>query len=82
MDPILTIYGQPDCRRCDALMRHALRKGVPYRYIDVTRDPKAKAHIKALGYQSTPVAEIGDEHWGGVKITKIDDLVPRLSKAS
>ncbi|UQN31800.1 glutaredoxin family protein [Brachybacterium kimchii] len=82
MDPILTIYGQPDCRRCKMLMQHALRKGVPFRYIDVAEDPKAKAHIKALGYLSVPVAEVGDEHWGGLKFTKIDELVPRLSKAS
>lgn len=81
-DPILTIYGKSGCPGCDALVRRAVRKGVPYRYVDVEQDAEALAHIKSLGYSQAPVGEVGDDHWSGVRFDKVDALVPRLLKAS
>lgn len=84
MDYAITIYGKPDCTRCTALVRRCRRKGVRYRYRDVTQDPEARAEVEALGYTSLPVGVIGDDHFCGVNYDKIDALAAQasLSKAS
>lgn len=81
--PYLTIYGAPGCSRCQVLVQRCQRKGVPYRYVDVTKDAKAAAHLKALGYTEAPVGECGDDHWAGVRLDKVDALArTQLAKAS
>lgn len=82
MTDTLTIYGKPDCDRCDQLVKYCRRKGIPYRYIDVTQDTDALALIKSLGYAEVPVGIIGDDHFYGVRLDKIRPLAPQLSKAS
>jgi len=82
MTDTLTIYGKPDCIRCDQLVKYCRRKGIPYRYIDVTQDAGALARVKSLGYSELPVGMIGDDHFHGVRLDKIRPLAPQLSKAS
>ncbi|MGO2047617.1 MAG: glutaredoxin family protein [Brachybacterium tyrofermentans] len=82
-DLILTIYGTPTCGDCKLLVRHCQRKGVPYEYVDVTKDPEAAAHVKALGYVTGPVGEYGDDHWSGLRFDKVSALAKKqLTKAS
>lgn len=82
MTDTLTIYGKPGCDRCDQLVKYCRRKGIPYRYIDVTQDDEALALVKSLGYSELPVAMIGDDHFPGIRLDKIRPLAPQLSKAS
>ena len=82
MAATLTIYGKPDCPRCDQLVKYCRRKGIPYHYLDVTQDAEALALIKSLGYSELPVGMIGDDHFHGVRLDKIRPLAPQLSKAS
>lgn len=78
----LTIYGSPNCHRCAALVRRAVRKGIPHVYVDVTQDKTAKQHVKELGYTELPVGEVGDDHWSGARFDKVDELVTRMARAS
>ena len=82
MADTLIIYGKPDCIRCDQLVKYCRRKGIPYRYIDVTQDADAKALIERLGYVEAPVGMIGSDHFQGVRLDKIRPLARQLSKAS
>lgn len=79
---ILTIYGRPGCERCKVLVKRCQRKGVPYQYVDVEEDPAAAAHLKALGFVTAPVGEYGEDRWSGVRIDKVDALIPLQAKAS
>lgn len=79
---ILTIYGGPDCRRCKVIVQRCQRKGVPYKYVDVEEDPAAADRLKALGYATAPVMEYGEDHWSGVRLDKIDALIPPRRKAA
>lgn len=79
---MLTIYSKPQCSRCQAVIRRALRKGVAFTVVDVSTDPDALAHVKSLGYLQVPVCETATEHWGDVRFDKIDALATELASAS
>lgn len=74
MAAVLTIYGRSDCRGCDALVRRAIRRGVPYRYVDLERDAGARAHVRALGLDELPIGEVGDVRFSGVRYDVVDAL--------
>lgn len=80
---MLTIYSKPQCSKCHAVIRRALRKGIAFQVIDVSTDPVALAHVKELGYAQLPVCETTDgDHWGDVRFDKIDALAIQLAHAS
>lgn len=71
--PSITVYGKPRCVQCDATKRALNKRGIPYTYVDVTENPDALAHIKALGYTSAPVVELsnGIDSWSGYQPGKL-----------
>jgi glutaredoxin-like protein NrdH len=70
---MVTVYGQPGCVQCKRTVKK-LEGTVDYKYIDVSEDSDALAHIKALGYQSVPVIEANGEHWNGYVPEKLASL--------
>ncbi|MGQ4519131.1 glutaredoxin domain-containing protein [Dermabacteraceae bacterium CCM 9520] len=74
----LRIYTQPGCMSCKMLLHYAERKQLKIDVVDVSTNPDALAHVKALGYQSVPVAETPSEHWGGARLDKIEALAKVL----
>lgn len=54
----VTVYSQPGCMPCMATARKLDTLGVSYTYVDVTVDDVAAAHLKAEGWQGTPVVEV------------------------
>lgn len=80
MDPILTIYGRKDCRlRCPAVVRRAIRKGVPYEYVDLDENPQEAALLRERldaesGRTELPICTYGDDLWTGVRFDKIDAI--------
>ncbi|MDU1203706.1 MAG: glutaredoxin family protein [Clostridiales bacterium] len=74
MTPTLKIYSTPGCAGCKMLVRHAIRKGVPYELIDVSKDAEALALIKDKGFRQAPVCEVNGEYWGGAALHRIDAL--------
>ncbi|MDH6282826.1 glutaredoxin domain-containing protein [Prescottella agglutinans] len=75
----VTVYSQPSCMPCHATKKRLTLKGIPHTVVDVSDNPDALNRVKALGYQSTPVVEAGDTHWGGYSPDKIDHLARELA---
>lgn len=91
MEPTLTIYGRKDCRlRCPAVVRRAIRKGVPHTYVDLDEHPEEATRLRKRlaaegGGAELPVCTYGDDIWTGVRFDKIDAIspsAPRLKTAS
>ncbi|MEU7198513.1 glutaredoxin family protein [Streptomyces xinghaiensis] len=52
---MLTIYTTPGCTDCASTCRALTRRGVPYRTVDLSTDPKALEHVRSLGYGLIPI---------------------------
>lgn len=52
------VYSQPGCMPCRATARKLDKLGVEYTVTDITDDDTAAAHLKAEGWQGTPVVEV------------------------
>lgn len=59
----VTVYGTRWCGATQAVRRHLDRLGVPYRYVDIDRDPEAAARLRWVtgGYLSHPTVEVAGE---------------------
>jgi glutaredoxin-like protein NrdH len=70
----VVLYAQPGCGPCVAVKASLDRAGIPYEYVDVTTSPEALEHVKALGYQHTPVIETDNDHWTDFRPDKVAAL--------
>ncbi|OBA50682.1 MULTISPECIES: glutaredoxin domain-containing protein [Kocuria] len=72
---MLIIYTTPGCTDCASTCRALTRRGVPYRTVDLSTDPKALEHVRSLGYAQAPVciADTG-EHWSGFRPDRLTAL--------
>jgi glutaredoxin-like protein NrdH len=67
----ITVYSQPGCQPCIGVKRWLDRRGIAYRWVDVTTSPADAQAIRALGYTGTPVTIVSngdpetDIHWQG-----------------
>lgn len=76
MDP-LTIYTTgPACGKCRMTKMALDSKGVPYREVDITQNPEARAYVtEELGYSVAPVVVVDDEdHWCDLRPDHIDRI--------
>lgn len=71
---MITVYSKPACVQCTATTRELDRKGIPYKYVDLTEDASAMDTVKDLGYMQAPVVVAGEEHWSGFRPDKIGML--------
>lgn len=71
----VTVYTKPACPQCNATTRKLTKKGINFTTVDVTQDPDAYDHVKALGYSQAPVVETDTEHWSGYR----PDLITALA---
>ena len=68
---LITVYTQPGCQPCRAVKRWLDKRGIEYRWVDVTESPDDADALKALGYTGTPVTFVStgdpetDLHWHG-----------------
>lgn len=70
----ITVYTKPGCVQCDATERALGKKGIAHRTVDITTNPEALEHIKALGYMQAPVVVTDRDHWSGFRPDKIEEL--------
>lgn len=56
----LTVYGADWCGDCRRAKRHLDAAGVPYRWIDLLRDPTAERMLVAAGLRAIPVIAAPD----------------------
>ena len=73
---MITVYSKPACVQCTATTRELDRKGIPYEYVDLTKDIQAMTKVRDMGYMSAPVVITEDDHWGGFRPDKIATLTP------
>lgn len=71
---MITVYSKPACVQCTATTRELDRKGIPYKYVDLTEDASAMDTVKDLGYMQAPVVVAGEDHWSGFRPDKIGAL--------
>lgn len=64
--PALTIFSTPGCVQCNASVRHAEAKKIPYQKIDVTEIPEARELVMdEWGYKKAPVLYFNGKHVSG-----------------
>lgn len=76
----VTVYSQPGCMPCKATIRKLNNLGIGYTVTDITADDEAAAHLKAEGWQGTPVVEVtrGGEvvaAWHGLRPDALNALM-------
>lgn len=74
----ITVYTKPSCVQCNATYRALDAAGITYEIRDLTLDPAALEHAKALGHPQAPVVIAGEDHWAGFRPDKIAELASRL----
>jgi mycoredoxin len=42
---MITAFGRPGCALSQMLRRRLDRRGIPYRYVDIDRDPSARSRL-------------------------------------
>ena len=52
---VITVYGADWCGDCHRARLRLDRAGVAYRYVDLGRDPAAKAAVAATGIRAIPI---------------------------
>lgn len=60
---MITVYGRPGCAISQMIRRWLDRRGIPYQYVDVERDPRARARLEWLtgGRVRSPTVVIGGD---------------------
>jgi mycoredoxin len=60
---VITVYGRPGCAISEMIRRRLKRRGIPYRYVDVERNPEVRARLAWLtgGRVRSPTVEVGGE---------------------
>lgn len=76
----IMVYTKSGCPQCVATKRALQSAAIPYRSVDVTADPAARAEVLSLGYSAVPVVVLADgRHWAGFRPDKIARLVAHKS---
>ncbi len=60
----VTVYWRPGCPYCSRLLGDLDRIGLPVRKVDIWRDSRAAARVRAIadGNETVPTVVVGDEH--------------------
>ncbi|MEN8138372.1 MAG: glutaredoxin domain-containing protein [Bacteroidota bacterium] len=72
----VTVYSTPSCSWCTRLKTYLDSKGIKYRDVDVSKDPKAAEDlVKRSGQQGVPQTDINGTMIVGFDQNKIDTLL-------
>lgn len=60
---MITVYGRPGCAISQMVRRWLDRRGIPYQYVDVERNPEARRRLEWLtgGRVRSPTVVIGND---------------------
>ena len=74
--PRVIIFTTPTCTFCKRTKRYLRERGVPFKDVDVSRDPAAaRDMVRRSGQQGVPVIDIGGKIIVGFDRPKIDRLL-------
>ncbi len=67
------VFSTPTCPYCHAVKRYLQQRGIPFKDIDVSRDPiAARDMVRRSGQQGVPVIDINGKIIVGFDRAKID----------
>lgn len=72
---MITLYSKPACPGCRMTKRFFEKNGIQFVERDVTVEPDALAHVRALGYSQMPVVETATESWSGYDPDRLAAIV-------
>ncbi|MBE3590343.1 MAG: glutathione S-transferase N-terminal domain-containing protein [Firmicutes bacterium] len=68
----VTIYTTPTCPYCRSAKRYLQERGVPFREVDVARDPRAAVElVRKTGQTGVPVIEVNGEWIIGFDVARL-----------
>ena len=70
----ITVYSKPACPACKGTYRLLDKAGLAYDKVDISEDAEGHALVSALGYSSVPVVVADEDHWSGLRPSRIDAL--------
>jgi glutaredoxin-like YruB-family protein len=74
--PRVIIFTTPSCSFCRTAKSYLRQQGVPFKDVDVSRDPvAARDMVRRSGQQGVPVLDIGGKIVVGFDRPKIDRLL-------
>ncbi|RME07003.1 MAG: NrdH-redoxin [Anaerolineae bacterium] len=74
--PRVILFTTPTCTFCKKAKRYLRERGVPFKDVDVSRDPAAaRDMVRRSGQQGVPVIDIGGKIVVGFDRPKIDRLL-------
>jgi len=72
----VVIFTTPSCVYCNHAKRYFRERGIPFRDVDVSRDPvAARDMVRRSGQQGVPVIDIGGKIVVGFNRAEIDRLL-------
>lgn len=71
----VTVYTLPSCVQCDSTKRMLTKALVEFEEVQINRSPKAREKIQEWGYTQAPVVEVGDQHWSGFRMERLQGLI-------
>ncbi len=70
------VFSTPTCPHCNSAKRYLRERGIPFRDVDVSRDPAAaRDMIRRSGQQGVPVIDIGGKIVVGFNKAEVDRLL-------
>lgn len=73
--PMITVYSKPNCSGCEGTKKYLNSKGIEFQVKDISRDPSALDEVLEMGYTSVPVVKTENDHWAGLNLQKLGELV-------
>lgn len=75
---MITIYGSSSCKYCESALNLVKSRGIPYTYIDVTKDEEARENLKSQGFRTIPQCYEDGKHIGG--FTQLQEYIIHVRK--
>lgn len=74
--PRIILFTTPTCSYCRVAKKYLRERGVPFKDVDVSKDPiAARDMVRRSGQQGVPVIDIGGKIVVGFDRPKIDQLL-------
>ena len=67
---MITVYGQPGCGPCHAVIRRLEKAEVPHQYVDLTQNPSQHQRLAEAGCQQEARAIEMQQHQRAIELRK------------
>lgn len=71
----VTVYTNPNCIQCDKTKKILDQNNISYDVVDLSENDGARNMVMEMGYRQAPVVITDNDHWSGLRVDKLKDLV-------